>query len=322
MSSLNKKLNKIMRCSFIKEYKEWQKINLLLEKQHIPDISDLCAERITNYVCDMYLAGEGELEMNIYNGQAKRIKFNIPTNICADIENVYFKDLICDITLSICFSEMAKKIMADKQSSGAYDDTVHHGNLIEYNNNLIFDKIKIEILCLCNNSNIKEKIYSALLHEFNHAYEDYQRLLNKKLTYQDWLESSGYNITIRVLKDPIFDPDRKDLAYVLYNLSKTEINAKISQIYGEIKEKSFNSSYEVITLIKNSEAYLVLDSLFEYINHLEKVTDVDTQNTLLKLYNEVKKRKYSDYKQMLNSLREELEVVLQYVFETAAKTIR
>lgn len=146
--------------------------------------------------------------------------------------------------------------------------------------------------------------------------------LNKNLTYQDWLERSGYNITTNVFKEPVFAPDKKDLAYILYHLSKTEINAKISQIYGEIKDKSFNNSYEVVSLIKNSEAYLILDSLFEYLKHLEKVTDNNIQNTLLNLYNEVKKQKCSDYKQMLNSLREEVEVVIQYVFKTASKTLK
>lgn len=111
------------------------------------------------------------------------------------------------------------------------------------------------------------------------------------------------------------------LAQLLYHLSSTEVNAKVSQIYGELKNKHFNNSFEATDAIKKTQAYMVLETTNEVLNILNDISDITIQSKLLQFFNKVSIKKCNNFNEMMDKITNEMNIVVKRIFNRAAKAL-
>lgn len=314
MIDLEKDLIKEIRYSFPLELKEWKRIKLLMESQHVPDIAEECVNRISEWIADFYFKNKGTLKPDMEIAGMKKYIFKLPVALCRDIENVFFYSLDGIVELNIYSNDIGV------YNSGGYNESDYGSLVYDDNKKLVLRKISFNINCFTHEYNIKGSVYGALIHEFNHAYEDYNRMLNNKtLTYKDWLDKTKYRI--------LFKPHTNHtivnylLNGILYHLSPTEINATISQSYGELKFYNFTNTNDAVEKIKNTQAYKSFGSTIEWFQELKNITDNKEQNEAVRYYNEIRNKNIKDFKQLIDILQNEIDCTKMHIFKNISKSL-
>lgn len=126
-------------------------------------------------------------------------------------------------------------------------------------------------------------ILLCLTHELTHAWEDYQRVLNNKLSIRGY-DDDDY-------EDYITDMDDVNSPKAVYNrlkymLDKSEINAYVSELRSIIETNKPKTPKEAIDLLKQSETYQTY-IIFNTLVRDKKIQDID------KYYNKDHKTTYT-----------------------------
>jgi len=101
------------------------------------------------------------------------------------------------------------------------------------------------------NSEIKPYAESVLFHELTHVYEFYKRILSNSAKPN--FEQVA-NLTQMLNKMGAVD-DWDELMFMIYLHLSFELNARISEVYGLLRNKNINSKEEFIEFLKTSRAF-------------------------------------------------------------------
>ena len=100
-------------------------------------------------------------------------------------------------------------------------------------------------------SEIKPYVESVLFHELTHVYEFYNRLLNSSLSPSlENVSSTSSMINKMGLVD-----DWDELMFLIYLHLSFELNARVSEVYGLIRNKNIKSKEEFLDFLKTSRAF-------------------------------------------------------------------
>lgn len=318
---LSQMLKESLLYSFRGELKEYNNFMHLCEELGVPDVTNKMAEKIAEYCYD-YVNKGNTPDNKMLSGKVLTYNIKIPENLCRDIMSVFVYSLNVEITLNICTDKKIYYTLFKDQNSGSYDNLKHKDSLIKYNghNNLVFDNISFGVTCFAESIlAITTSVYYAVIHELNHAYEDYQRLLKGKETYQQWLNKTGYlenNNNLRSVKTY-----EQSLGFIFYVLSPTEINANIAQIYGELKGKHYGFTFSASEAIRNTVAYKRLNKAYDELKELETITDEHIKERVLNNYNNITHKQIDNYNEILSNLKDDLDYTTKYIFNKTAKFI-
>jgi len=98
---------------------------------------------------------------------------------------------------------------------------------------------------------IKPYVESVLFHELTHVYEFYNRLLNSSLDPNfENLSSTSSMMNKMGLVD-----DWDELMFLVYIHLSFELNARVSEVYGLIRNKNIKTKEEFVEFLKDSRAF-------------------------------------------------------------------
>ena len=100
-------------------------------------------------------------------------------------------------------------------------------------------------------SDIKPYAESVLFHELTHVYEFYKRLLGGNAS-PNFEQLS--NITQMINKMGVID-DWDELMFLIYLHLSFELNARVSEVYGLLRNKNISSKEEFVDFLKSSRAW-------------------------------------------------------------------
>lgn len=146
---------------------------------------------------------------------------------------------------------------------------------------------------------IPRTLYLVLYHEFNHMWENYQRLQNgvKNGLHDTLLKFNYQNIIKHATSNK--DKDIKDFCYVIYRLlCPTEVNALVASVYGDLQALNSTSYKEDYKQTQAYQEYIELKQT--YIPYFEKL-DVKTFYKLHQYY-PIKSNSVKQYKDNFISL--------------------
>ena len=101
------------------------------------------------------------------------------------------------------------------------------------------------------NSEIKPYAESVLFHELTHVYEFYKRILSNSATPN--FEQVA-NLTQMLNKMGAVD-DWDELMFLIYLHLSFELNARVSEVYGLVRNKNIKSKEEFVDFLKTSRAF-------------------------------------------------------------------
>lgn len=169
----------------------------------------------------------------------------------------------------------------------------------------IFNFIEIKL-----NFNTEQKtIIDLIIHELDHAYDDYQNYKNNGTTYEYKYINCNYSV---------FDKNKSDdnftflVKYINYMFIKFETHAYISQIRGEINKKFNNISeaydfietksevWKMFKIIKNNAEYILQNKKYaeKYCKVYKNITN--TKKTNSKIINELEYNLNRQWKKIIN----------------------
>ena len=317
MNNLEKELLDEIRYSFPLELNEWKRIKYLIEGQHVPDITDECANKISDWLVEYYFNNKNKLtpSMRVFGGKLLKYEIKVPVALCRDIKDVFFYSVDGIIELNI-----SQNINYNFKNTGGYDEVDYDSLVLNDEKRLVLNKIKFNINCFAFEGNIKQSVYGALIHELNHAYEDYKRLCNKKsLNYKDWINKTKYRDLFDVENNKT--DHKRFLNFVLYHLSPTEINAKVAQAYGELKLKKFSNSIEASEAIRKTQAYQTIEMAMEYLQDLREIKEENAQTELINYFNKMRKQQVKNFEELINLLEDEITLIKKHIFIKVSKAL-
>lgn len=318
-NKLEKELNEVVLHSYPLELSERNRFFLLCEERGIPTVTNAITKKIASYcqdAVDKDLLGE-PLEKDKYHTEYKIV---VPEHFLDDIYDNFIAKLYCEIQLVLFDDKSIYYQMLKNQNSGAYDNEVHSDKLVGLYGEEKLSNAKIQVRCFATKSNVYHSVYYTLIHEFNHCYEDYMRLLKGKETFNQWLNKTKYKENIQTMINAK-DSNIANLCFILYNLSPTEVNAKVAQIYGEMSHRFYQNSIFACDAIKSTVAYSIIMKCYSYFEELSNITDKSEQNSLLTVFIENSSKNVSSYTSLLNYLENQLDIVKKTIFIKAAKNI-
>jgi hypothetical protein len=217
----------------------------------------------------------------------REIKFIPVDNYVIKLNPTYFKTLpwvnTVNVLCEIC--DFTDWVDNDKlYNKGEYDvnNVLSGTKYIEKENK--FNHINITLGGSSVNGEIlMETINSMLYHEINHAYEDFQRQSHGKQSLLQQDEKEGY---FDLLKDykatPNTDVIPKDILFVIYNLlTQTEFNARVVEVYAELKYKNAAQYSELYNTKTYKNIYLHIKN--DILPEIEQIP-LNNIQTLLKCY--------------------------------------
>lgn len=116
---------------------------------------------------------------------------------------------------------------------------------------------------------IRATIYNSFIHELNHAFDEYSRLIKKPGTNSEKIGIFNQSQSLSALKQVILENYDKRMWWIIYRLhSSTEFNALISGVFGDLKgRESVRKNAKVD--IKNTTAYFIYKKLVPFVKSIE-----------------------------------------------------
>ena len=160
-----------------------------------------------------------------------------------------------------------------------------------------------------NISNNTSSIVELIIHELDHAYDDFQQYLHYDHTYEYKYIESDYEFFDKHKGDDKFTKIVRAINYVFI---KFETHAYITQIRGEINKK-FNtvsegydfieknsSTWRQLKIVKNNAEYILRDKEYsnKYCDIFRKITNTNDDNEKILSTLETKLNKY--WKKVIN----------------------
>ena len=234
------------------------------------------------------------IDNKVFNSNENKIIIN--TNELK-FQNIFAKEIILNINRNSS-EEYAGYIFANKLN-------------LKYNENRwlvkenLFKFIEIEL----NFNNKTKSVIDLIIHELDHAYDDYQQYKNNGTTYQYKYIKSNYKLFDTHKNDDEFTKLVKAINYIFI---KFETHAYITQIRGEINKKFNNISEAYDFIEKNSNTWKqlkIVKNNAEYIlqnkSYLNKYCEVyksitNTQKSNNKIIKELENNLNKYWKKVIN----------------------
>ena len=234
------------------------------------------------------------IDNKVFNSNENKIIIN--TNELK-FQNIFAKEIILNI---------------NRNSSEEYTGYIFANKLnLKYNENRwlvkenLFKFIEIEL----NFNNKTKSVIDLIIHELDHAYDDYQQYKNNGTTYQYKYIKSNYKLFDTHKNDDEFTKLVKAINYIFI---KFETHAYITQIRGEINKKFNNISEAYDFIEKNSNTWKqlkIVKNNAEYIlqnkSYLNKYCEVyksitNTQKSNNKIIKELENNLNKYWKKVIN----------------------
>lgn len=165
-------------------------------------------------------------------------------------------------------------------------------------------KINLEFDCYSIDS-LKNKLAPVLYHEFTHAYEDFNRLLNGGINMSDMVNNPS-NIYYKQIKlDSEDNPYVNVVGNIFYLSNRTENNAFVGEAYGEldtIVQDLKPRSLKLKDILHNFSLWTDFINAEYNLNYFKNVTDVNIQRDVMRATTYMTDKKLFDYKQTINLL--------------------
>ena len=175
-----------------------------------------------------------------------------------------------------------------------------------YNNDIIdFDKESdkfnyIKLYLHLSQKHIADEVYSILLHEITHAWDNYNSCKKHSTTLKDSIKQSKY---IKILSYLDSTGPKQKLGQILYFLNEIEVNAWVASfagyLYNYMEENTINNPHKALEIIKKSDLYKNYINIGEYINALynnDKRLSKEFVHEICQSYNEIYNTNYTEYK--------------------------
>ena len=234
------------------------------------------------------------IDNKVFNSNENKIIIN--TNELK-FQNIFAKEIILNINRNSS-EEYACYIFANKFNLKYNEDRW----LVKEN---LFKFIEIEL----NFNNKTKSVIDLIIHELDHAYDDYQQYKNNGTTYKYKYIKSNYTLFDTHKDDDEFTKLVKAINYIFI---KFETHAYITQIRGEINKKFNNISeaYDFIEknsytwmqlkIVKNNAEYILQNK--KYLNNYCEVykSITNTQKSNNKIIKELENNLNKYWKKVIN----------------------
>ena len=234
------------------------------------------------------------IDNKVFNSNENKIIIN--TNELK-FQNIFAKEIILNINRNSS-EEYAGYIFANKLNLKYNEDRW----LVKEN---LFKFIEIEL----NFNNKTKSVIDLIIHELDHAYDDYQQYKNNGTTYQYKYIKSNYKLFDTHKDDDEFTKLVKAINYIFI---KFETHAYITQIRGEINKKFNNISeaYDFIEknsytwtqlkIVKNNAEYILQNKnyLNNYCEVFKRITNTQKSNN--KIIKELENNLNKYWKKVIN----------------------
>lgn len=288
---------------------------LLVERQ---GISAFKYNNVINEIlkfCNHYIKNNkpNNFFINYEDIPCEEYKIIIPYEITNKID--FIKELNLEIkVINYLTNNSFKDNSNGKTISNKYD------SIIDVNGNYKLNDTKIYITCQSiNNEIINNTFLVTIYHELNHAYENYNRLINyfkgktNELGLYDNLKKINYQKRISLL----FNKEYYDFGVILYYLwTKSEFNSFSTALYAELK--SINSKRENFTKdLNNLKAFKNYNIIKQYVLKLHNINDEHKWKHVINIIYPNYKGNYQTFK---NSFIKRTNILLNSLFKKMIKS--
>lgn len=234
------------------------------------------------------------IDHKVFNSNESKII--IKTNKL-NFQNIFTKEIILNINRHSS-EEYAGYIFANKLNWNYNED-----RWLEKENLFKFIEIELDF------SDKTKSVIDLIIHELDHAYDDYIQYKNNGTTYQYKYIKSNYKIFDKHKGDDEFTELVRAINYIFI---KFETHAYISQIKGEI-DKTFNNiseaydfieknsnTWKQLKIVKNNAEYILQNK--EYLNNYCEVykSITNTQKSNIKIIKELENNLNKYWKKIIN----------------------
>ena len=159
-------------------------------------------------------------------------------------------------------------------------------------------EISISARLLNNDSEGTSTPIPLIMHELQHAYEDYQRLCNQSMPLRQTVRNNKYS----AIKDEIANKD-SDVAWIIYYLKRFERNAFLAQMVGEFREtfddvKTLNGFPAVVDAVKHTQTWLDYHAYIDRMRAIAGCLVKGDQEDYLKAFNRLSTRKFQSFSEL------------------------
>lgn len=234
------------------------------------------------------------IDNKVFNSNENKIIINTSE---LKFQNIFAKEIILNINRNSS-EEYAGYVFTNKLNLKYNEDRW----LVKEN---LFKFIEIEL----NFNNKTKSVIDLIIHELDHAYDDYQQYKNNGTTYQYKYIKSNYNLFDTHKEDDEFTKLVKAINYIFI---KFETHACITQIRGEINKKFNNISeaydfieknsytWKQLKIVKNNAEYILQNK--KYLNNYCEVykSITNTQKSNNKIIKELENNLNKYWKKVIN----------------------
>ena len=296
MKPLNNYIQDINLNYISNEVKRYINIRSIFDNLHITLNEQLLLEGSGLYKGCYELAKY--IDNKVFNSNENKIIIN--TNELK-FQNIFAKEIILNINRNSS-EEYAGYIFANKLNLKYNEDRW----LVKEN---LFKFIEIEL----NFNNKTKSVIDLIIHELDHAYDDYQQYKNNGTTYQYKYIKSNYKLFDTHKDDDEFTKLVKAINYIFI---KFETHAYITQIRVEINNKKFNNISEAYDFIeKNSHTWTqlkIVKNNAEYI--LQNKNYLNNYCEVYKSITNMQKSNNKIIKELENNLNKYWKKVINHVY--------
>lgn len=274
------------------EVKRYINIRSIFDNLHITLNEQLLLEGSALYKGCYELAKY--IDNKVFNSNENKIIINTSE---LKFQNIFAKEIILNINRNSS-EEYAGYIFANKLNLKYNEDRW----LVKEN---LFKFIEIEL----NFNNKTKSVIDLIIHELDHAYDDYQQYKNNGTTYQYKYIKSNYKLFDTHKEDDEFTKLVKAINYIFI---KFETHAYITQIRGEINKKFNNISeaydfieknsytWKQLKIVKNNTEYILQNNnyLNKYCEVYKSITNIQKSNN--KIIKELENNLNKYWKKVIN----------------------
>lgn len=292
MKTLNNYIQNISLNHISNEVKRYIDIRNIFDNLHITINEQLLLEGSGLYKGCYELAKY--IDGKVFNSNENKII--IKTNELK-FQNIFTKEIRLNINRNSS-EEYACYVFANKLNWNYNED-----RWLEKEN--LFKFIDIEL----NFNNKTKSVIDLIIHELDHAYDDYQQYKNNGITYQYKYIKSNYKLFDIHKGDDEFTQLVRAINYIFI---KFETHAYITQIRGEINKKFNNISeaydfiesnshtWEQLKIVKNNAEYILQNKKYlkDYCKVYKNITN--TQKSDNKIIKELETNLNKYWKKVIN----------------------
>lgn len=244
-------------------------------------------------------------------------------------DDILFKVLDCDKnqtrivvspkSLSFFINKVIIQFLPeDSKGRGAYDE-----KSTKVNEDGTFD----EILIYLNRHKPNRVIFTTLIHELTHAYQDYC-LRQKGSTLEDYGNAVNYNTTVDYMNgEKNNGPLPKNLATLMYLLNQFETGANITSMVSDVREALKNNHFDNVTqAIQYIKKHSTAVDYYNKVNNLvKKYCDpnlpLDIKQKVVRAANRVANYNFTNFKQFSNWAKSRTRRILNSIEKKIPKIV-